>query len=278
MAEQHPVTEGIFAEANKVEILGKLPAMMWAYIETARSLVRDLGTGRQDVKGLLADMERVLGLLQRAAALLGNEELDRLIGGHSKMLTAFSEGKLSHTELVDSFNAELPKLEAMAGPRPESSEVALLDKLFSDKEWDQGDEVKSGRSSDLVVTIEELDAIRDYLASEVRTEGISSILLIDNAGTLIVNVGDKIDIDVVALAAVAAANFAATEKIAHLIGEQDFVLLFYKGHHESFHFSRVGQEYIIVTIFENSLSLGLLRLKIAEVIRVLEKTLPKREG
>jgi predicted regulator of Ras-like GTPase activity (Roadblock/LC7/MglB family) len=194
------------------------------------------------------------------------------------MLTAFSEGKLSPTELIESFNSELPKLEAMSGPRPESSELGSLDKQFLEKEWDRVDEVKRGRSSDLVVTVEELNTIRDYLAKEVRTEGISSILIIDNAGTLIVNVGDKIDIDAIALAAVAAANFAATEKIAHLIGEQDFVLLFYKGHHESFHFSRVDEEYIIVTIFENSLSLGLLRLKIAEVVRVLEKKLPKREG
>ena len=37
------------------------------------------------------------------------------------------------------------------------------------------------------------------------------------------------------------------------------------------------QEYIIVTIFSNSFSLGLLRLKIAEVVLVLEKKLPKRE-
>lgn len=85
------------------------------------------------------------------------------------------------------------------------------------------------------------------------------------------------DLDVISLAAVAAANFAATEQIARLIGESDFVLLFYKGHSESFHFSRVGTEYIIVTIFDNSLSLGLLRLKIAEVSQVLESKLPKRE-
>ena len=110
------------------------------------------------------------------------------------------------------------------------------------------------------------------------TEGISSLMIIDTAGSLILHIGNKIELDAVSLAAVAAANFAATEQIARLIGEQDFVLLFYKGHNESFHFSRVGPEYIIVTIFSNSLSLGLLRLKIAEVVLVLEKKLPKREA
>ena len=278
MAKQDSVTGGIFVEANKVEVLGKLPAMLWAYIEVARTIARDLGSGRQDVEGLLADGERMLSILSSAAALLGNEELDGRIGGHSRMFADFNEGTLSDADFVGAIDSELPKLEAMAGPRPEPSEVASIDRLFLEKEWDRLDPVKSGRSADLIVTVDQLNDIRDYLFNEVRTEGISSILIIDNAGTLIVNVGGKINIDAVALAAVAAANFAATEKIAHLIGEQDFVLLFYKGRHESFHFSRVAQEYIIVTIFENSLSLGLLRLKIAEVVKVLETKLPKREG
>ena len=102
------------------------------------------------------------------------------------------------------------------------------------------------------------------------------MLVIDDAGSLIVSVGNKPSLDVTSLAAVAAANYAATQRIARLIGEPDFALLFYKGHDESFHFARVGEEYIIITIFENSLSLGLLRLKIAEAADMLEKKLPKR--
>ena len=110
------------------------------------------------------------------------------------------------------------------------------------------------------------------------SEGISSILIIDNAGTLIVNIGTKPSLDATSLAAVAAANYAATQQIARLIGERDFVLLFYKGHNESFHFCRIGEEFIIVTVFQNSLSLGLLRLKITEAAATLEKKLPKREA
>ena len=146
-----------------------------------------------------------------------------------------------------------------------------------DRELDKAERIKTGRSADIVVSIDILEDVRSYLSQEVMTEGISSVLVIDSAGSLICNVGHKIDLDAVSLAAVAAANFAATEQIARLIGESDFVLLFYKGHNESFHFSRVGTEYIIVTIFDNQLSLGLLRLKIAEVAQVLEEKLPKRE-
>ena len=64
--------------------------------------------------------------------------------------------------------------------------------------------------------------MRSYLSKEVMTEGISAILVIDNAGSLIVNMGSKIELDAIALAAVAAANFAATEQIARLIGRAGF--------------------------------------------------------
>jgi predicted regulator of Ras-like GTPase activity (Roadblock/LC7/MglB family) len=169
------------------------------------------------------------------------------------------------------------KLEEMAGPRQTGLDIEL-EKGILDRELEKAEKVKTGRSADIVVSVDILDDVRNYLSKEVMTEGISSVLVIDSAGSLIVNIGDKIELDVVSLAAVAAANFAATEQIARLIGERDFVLLFYKGHSESFHFTRVGSEYIIVTIFNNALSLGLLRLKIAEVAQVLETKLPKREG
>ncbi len=156
--------------------------------------------------------------------------------------------------------------------------MSLMDKATLNEQLEKMERIKAGRSADIVISVDILDDVRNYLANEVMTEGISSVLVIDNAGTLICTIGDKLDLDVISLAAVAAANFAATEQIARLIGERDFVLLFYKGHNESFHFSRVGDEYIIVTIFNNSLSLGLLRLKIAEVAQVLEKKLPKRQG
>jgi predicted regulator of Ras-like GTPase activity (Roadblock/LC7/MglB family) len=165
----------------------------------------------------------------------------------------------------------------MAGQRVDSS-ATFLDAATLDLELEKAEKVKTGRSADLVVSTKMLDDLRNYLTTEVLTEGISSVLIIDNAGALIASVGSKPALDVTSLAAVAAANFAATQQIARLIGERDFILLFYKGHNESFHFSRVGDEYIIVTVFENTLSLGLLRLKIADVSGVLQSKLPKRQA
>ncbi len=277
MSAQDNVVEDIFEGAEKVEVLGRLPTYLWGYILEGRKLVGRLGENPESYGDSVRSMEKYLGVLESAAEHLGNQELKDHLVKHTEMVGALGEGTLPASDFVASFNSELSTLERMAGPKPDPAENGEFQKRLHDLAARHDESVKKGRSADIIVNVELLDEIREYLSKEVMTEGVSSVLVIDNAGTLIVNMGDKIELDVISLAAVAAANFAATEKIARLIGESDFVLLFYKGHHESFHFMRIGQEYIIVTIFDNSLSLGLLRLKISEVAQELEKKLPKRE-
>jgi predicted regulator of Ras-like GTPase activity (Roadblock/LC7/MglB family) len=267
----------IFEGAEKIEILGRLPSFLWACIDSARRLTDQVKAGPVENAEVVSDVTRLLSIVESAAVQLGHAQLQALLKKQVEMLEAFKNGTLSGDSFAKSFLDGLPSLEALAGPRRDAPGEGLMDRAILDQQMEKVERIKAGRSSDLVVSMAILDDVKDYLSSEVMTEGISSILVIDNAGTLICDIGGKLALDVISLAAVAAANFAATEQIARLIGERDFVLLFYKGHNESFHFSRVGEEYIIVTIFNNSLSLGLLRLKIAEVAQVLEKKLPKRQ-
>jgi predicted regulator of Ras-like GTPase activity (Roadblock/LC7/MglB family) len=267
----------IFEGAEKIEILGRLPSFLWAFIDSARQLATELQQGPVEDSEAYGDVLRLLAILESAAAQLGNAQLKAQLDRQAEMLEAFKSGAMTGESFAESFVMGLPKLEELAGQRRDAPGEGLMDKAVLSRQMDKMERIKAGRSADIVINVEILNDVRDYLATEVMTEGISSVLVIDNSGTLICNIGDKLELDVISLAAVAAANFAATEQIARLIGERDFVLLFYKGHNESFHFSRVGEEYIIVTIFNNSLSLGLLRLKIAEVAQVLEKKLPKRE-
>ncbi|HMK36373.1 MAG TPA: roadblock/LC7 domain-containing protein [Desulfomonilaceae bacterium] len=269
--------EDIFKGAEKIEILGKLPSFLWAYIEAARKLTREAQTAPAKCADSADSAEKILSLLFSAANHLNNQVLKDRLGTHSDLMKGFRAGSISAGDFASALSSAVSNLEPLAGPRREVAGDAGLEKIILDRDLERAEKIKTGRSADIVVSVDILNDVRGYLTREVMTEGISSVLVIDNAGSLIVNIGDKIELDVISLAAVAAANFAATEQIARLIGERDFVLLFYKGHNESFHFSRVGKEYIIVTIFDNSLSLGLLRLKIAEVAQVLEKKLPKRE-
>ncbi len=278
MAQINGDIQDIFRGAEKIEIFGKLPGYLWSYIDTAHALIRDLrGNSGIIPEPTFSNLEKLTQILYSAAEHLNNEDLKAELNRHSDILDRLKTGEAPLEETLNSFSAVVDSLQNMAGRRHEAAD-SILDTATLDKEILRAEKIKGGRSADVFISAELIKDIRDYLTREFLSEGISTVLVIDSAGTLIVNIGDKLELDVVGLAAVAAANFAATEQIARLIGEEDFVLLFYKGHLESFHFCRVGTEYIIVTIFDNALSLGLLRLKINEVAQVLETKLPHREA
>jgi predicted regulator of Ras-like GTPase activity (Roadblock/LC7/MglB family) len=91
-------------------------------------------------------------------------------------------------------------------------------------------------------------------------------LLIDRSGQLISHHGNTPEIDILSLSALTAANFGATAEIARMLGEEEFTLLFHKGRSENVYFSAIGEHVIMVTLFDDRTSLGLIRLQINKVI------------
>jgi predicted regulator of Ras-like GTPase activity (Roadblock/LC7/MglB family) len=97
------------------------------------------------------------------------------------------------------------------------------------------------------------------------------VLLIDRSGQLIAHDGETLDIDLSALSALTAANFGATIEIARLLGEEEFTLLFHKGKSENVYFSAIGDHAIMVTLFDDRTSLGLIRLRINQIVGELSR-------
>ena len=106
---------------------------------------------------------------------------------------------------------------------------------------------------DLVLSKESIDNIISVLDEDLLRAGADCVLLVDRSGNLIVNRGDPANLDVVALAALSAANFGATAEIAKLIGEDDFALLFHKGKNENIHFTKVGKTLLCSIFLELSI-------------------------
>lgn len=111
-------------------------------------------------------------------------------------------------------------------------------------------------------TLQEIDKVLD---EDLLSSGASCAMLVDRSGYLIANRGDPSEMDVVALAALSAANYGVTEEIARLVGEDNFSLLFHKGKNENIHYTKIGDDFFLITLFAKDVSLGLMRLKTAKV-------------
>jgi len=118
----------------------------------------------------------------------------------------------------------------------------------------------------VVITRKDLEKIDHCLNRMVSSSLANFVLLIDRSGQLIAHQGRAPDVDILALAALTAANFGATAEIARLLGEEEFTLLFHKGRNENVYFSAIGDHSIMVTLFDDKTSLGLIRLKINQTI------------
>lgn len=120
----------------------------------------------------------------------------------------------------------------------------------------------------------QLDGIENVLEKDLIDLGVHCVLLLDMSGNIIANLDNgNMKHDIYSLAALAAGNFGAVSAMAKIIGENEFSLLFHRGKKENMHFSKVMTDFLLVTIFGKDVSLGFLRLKVAESIRKIEKIL-----
>jgi len=104
--------------------------------------------------------------------------------------------------------------------------------------------------------------------------GTHCVILIDMAGNIVVSLDNgKMAQDIHSLAALAAGNFGAVSAMAKIIGEEEFSLLFHKGEKENIHFSKISDDFLLISIFGKETSLGFLRLKVAEASKKMKKVL-----
>ncbi|HUL21653.1 MAG TPA: roadblock/LC7 domain-containing protein [Thermodesulfobacteriota bacterium] len=125
----------------------------------------------------------------------------------------------------------------------------------------------------IVITEKDIKKITYCLNKMVSSSMAHSVLLIDRSGQLIAHEGNTPEIDIISLSALTAANFGATAEIARMLGEEEFTLLFHKGRCENVYFSAIGEHVIMVTLFDDKTSLGLIRLQINKIIDELSKIL-----
>lgn len=88
------------------------------------------------------------------------------------------------------------------------------------------------------------------------------VFLVDRSGQQIASHGEMLNLDTTSLASLTAGNVAATDGLAHLIGERGFPVLSHEGERDNIHISIIAARVILVVIFDMRSSLGLVRLRV----------------
>jgi len=135
--------------------------------------------------------------------------------------------------------------------------------------------------ADIVMYEEEFRRIKGVL-SQLRLDSSSKmVFLIDRNGQQIAAHGDIELIDQTSLSSLTAGNVAATDGLARLVGEKEFNGIFHEGKKESIHISLVGERLILVVVFDQRSSLGLVRLRVRkasdELNAIFDEILKKTE-
>lgn len=120
-------------------------------------------------------------------------------------------------------------------------------------------------------TEEDFSAITTALQKFLQDSNCRCAILVDRAGQLIATVGEQPKFDPTTFATLTAADFSANDQLAKLIGENDFKSLFHQGEKESMYLADVVRRVILVVLFDNRTTLGLVRLKMKEVVDELTK-------
>jgi predicted regulator of Ras-like GTPase activity (Roadblock/LC7/MglB family) len=133
----------------------------------------------------------------------------------------------------------------------------------------------------LVMYQEEFQRLEEALKRLRQEANARAVFLIDKNGQQIAASGETGEFDTTSLASLTAGNVAATDGLAKLIGEREFSVLFHEGQRDHIHISIVAKRAILLVIFDERSSLGLVRLRVmratAEMDRIFETMLQKGE-
>ena len=127
------------------------------------------------------------------------------------------------------------------------------------------------RESRLVFYKEDIQQIDSTLREFLSRSKSQAALLVDKDGHLITQEGsaDMTETDVDTISALVAGCFAATREMARILGEEEFTALFHQGRKDNLQLTLVGQRTILAVLFDDSTTIGMVRLYAAEAARKL---------
>ena len=111
-------------------------------------------------------------------------------------------------------------------------------------------------------------AVTQRLVKDANAKGV---FVVDRNGQLISEAGEMRGVDTTSLASLTAGSVAATGGLAKIVGEEEFPVHFHQGQRDNLHITLIAGRIILVVIFDDRSSLGLVRLRVKKAGSQLAK-------
>ena len=116
--------------------------------------------------------------------------------------------------------------------------------------------------ADLILLEEDHARFTEILDKLKEDANAKVVFLFDKNGQQLCSAGEVEGVDPTSLASLTAGNVAATDGLAKLLGEREFSILFHEGEHDNLHINVVADSAILLVLFDERSSLGLVRLRV----------------
>ncbi|MBK8004426.1 MAG: roadblock/LC7 domain-containing protein [Gemmatimonadetes bacterium] len=113
---------------------------------------------------------------------------------------------------------------------------------------------------------EDSNRIHVILSEFLREANARTGMIVDRTGQMVAIVGEEPSFDPTAFASLTAADFSANDQLARMIGEPEFGSLFHQGEKESMYLADIARRVILVVLFDNRTTLGLVKLRVRQTV------------
>lgn len=118
---------------------------------------------------------------------------------------------------------------------------------------------------------EDSSRIHVILTEFLRESNARTGMIVDRTGQMVAVVGEEPNFDPTAFASLTAADFSANDQLARMIGEPEFGSLFHQGEKESMYLADIARRVILVVLFDNRTTLGLVKLRVRQTVMDLRQ-------
>jgi predicted regulator of Ras-like GTPase activity (Roadblock/LC7/MglB family) len=122
---------------------------------------------------------------------------------------------------------------------------------------------------------EDIGELNNAMQELLIKSDTTAALILDKGGFVIAQSGPTGDLDVMTLAALSAASYAATESIATLVGETNFTSVYQQGEHSSLLVMNVDEFCLLGAIFKATLSVGAIKYYAGDTVKRIADQMKK---